>query len=817
MSTFDINATYNEYGDKDLIIGAMFLDTIQWLGIFNDIDQDMLFTEQQYRLMGEKIRSSSNYPEFFRVYKNHFIDTDHTDEFFSLDQRLDFRYQFKEMVADVDYEGKQSVIRVLREWRENGGSHTTRLDWQIEMLETLEHAILQGFDLTSFIYDFINAFDDTGNDINGIEFVVVSNNLLMTYNHGFWRIVDTLGWDRNNSTIQSDYDDTIPFNFANNFDIFNTNHYPLIVRSKAPYDEIYFQPDDDPDGRAFPSLTVDNVYNKLYFYSGQKNEALNEGGEFILDPEEYGIGTYGGDAHVLNIAAVQIPNNDNQTYYFFHRMIADDADNQDMNNVGNSDRWPITQAVYYQSSVDPYPMILEPSFQFRDSITSFNGKVFSIDTIELLPNDTIYDNYKTTYKQYLLITGIFTLVDAGTNTHTNIAIYDADNNVFVPVNSSSIDTNYWENVLVNDVDIEDNSISVYKLDSISATKRNVGLDEYGNPATMGMESKTFFSIGLKYKNTTQWEDLLDIPPFFILSCKMTLDENDDVVVEASLSDRSYFTPNDTADYKGYLIEGSSYLVQKFGFGMDNIPTDDKLNEGSAREVLLYTGKGIFYCDAINETIGPVSKYNGNKVSPFSVTNLNGEDSNYYVWCNPTGETDKYYNPDNTNDGSSRLMFDESYTKYVSVDDSRFYNLTDMTRQPLAKLGSSDDDGYFLNRYRLWVASGWSTIGGISNYPAVYNNLSYPVNYYNSHITLENSKDDSALIDNFYNSNGSPLVNPTFPDQTKLILVTAENQLFSKTANNVYTSARNKIYYSYKEVDLPIGYGQIVRQAYMRPV
>lgn len=816
MTTFDINATYDEYGDRDLIIGAMFLDTIQWMGISEDLDQDLLFTEQQYRMAGEKIRSTSNYPEFFRVYKNHFIEMDHTDEFFSLDKRLDFRYQFKEMVADPSYEGKQSVARVLREWREEGGSHTSRLSWQIEMLETLEHAILKGFNLLDFVTEYtLDAYNDTVSNIVNIEFVVQSNNLLLTCHNGFWKIHDTLGWDRNTSTIADDYTATLPYNFDNTFNAFNTNHYPLVVRSKAPYDQIYHFPDgEEPEkiARYFPVLSVDNFYNKLYFYCGRPGEFLDVGGNFELDPIEYGIGTLfgGGESHALNIAAVQIPNNDNETYFFFHRMLGDDPDSQLMNESVTGDKYPITQAVYYylDDAEFYYPMVLEPSFQFRDAITSFDGKVFSIDTIELLTDDTEYLGSDVVQKQYLLITGIFTLV-SDTVEHTNIAVFDVVTGSFIPVDTSSIDMNYWETVLVNDSN--DSDSSVYKLDSISATQRIIGVDSDDDSDIIGLRSHTFFSIGLKYKDSALWDDLLDIPPFFVLSCKLTKDDGDNLGVEATLSEKSHFTPDNGVGYKGYLIEGSSYLVQKFGFGMDNIPNDHKTNEGSAREILLYTGKGIFYCDAIAKTISGVSKYNGNKVTPFSVTNLNGEDSNFYVWCNPTGDTDKYYS------GSSRLMYDESYTKYVSVDDSRFYNLIDKTKQVSVDYDGWNTDNYFANRYRLWVASGWSSMGGLANYPATYNNLHYPDNNYNTHIKLENSKDDSALIDNYYNASGSALISPTFPNQTKIILVVAENQLFSKiyTEDN-FEMARNKIYYSYKEIDLPIGYGQIVRNAYMRP-
>lgn len=806
MSTYEISRTYKEFNDKDLIIGGMYLETIQW---FNreDLFNSVLFTPTQYRKMGELLRTQNNYPEFMRVFNTHFadngssIETTFTD-LFSLGNRWAYRKQVSKDIIDNLSNGTGTNLRYFLANTDNVDiNSSSRNPWQIEILDILERTLLDNVATEEVISRFINECKiETPSDSIGI--VVESNNLILKLNqYGFWEIMETIGFSWRidegdaGSVISSEYAATLPEeNLINNTPYYS--EYPVVVRSKSIYDEMLSIKNTNV---AFPVLSFNNVrhsfrYQNPAFFDDTESRSEVITKEWINDLDIFGsISEYSNvdfdsmltelnDNSVKSIAGIidqALVSTLNPIHYFLHSSGVLDYGTATNKNL------PISH-LRMNTSLNQLELLNAGSTTHVDSIhaayTNFVGDVFSIDAIKIIDDPNV--GFTTSNLQRLLIIGDFTLTISGGIEYKDMVLYDPVDKIFIDIDTSAIDMDKYK-ALIDQSSLE--PVPVIKTDSITATKHNY------NSISGDLESiNSLVVYGLKLPIISNERN---IPPFFGLEITSIGDSAPYTYSAAYFDNTDYNDMSD--DYKGYLFDGSSYVIQKFGYGLDNNidyevdPSDDQSDIETCREILFYTGKGVFYCDLADKKISntsSISRVLGYKVEPFAMTGLSGEVCNSEIWCNP-----------------EKLEYDwrnHSSPYFVSVDDSRYGNMISLTKTDI------NSNNIYARRMRLWSVSGWGSIGGMFNFPAEYNNV--------DNVTeLNPSSDGSTLIDNSMESDThDPVTKWTFPKQTKLILVTSENQLMASDNGGKYIAMGNKVHYSYREIELPIGYGQVIMDAYL---
>lgn len=787
---YDSNRTNRNFNERDAAIGAMLITTLQWIEpVGFGLTRNMLFTNSQNRLMGSMLRNmannvASNATKAVRLkslFDTLYIATApdaiyyNAGALYNLHERINFWNLVEQTIATSA--ANISLISVVNEVLITNPL-SDKFGWLPGVIGELEKCLDTGIDIfNDIVGPFLSLIESqvdikNNNDTTlSIDIVAQSNIATMQLgSDGIWKVVDSIiEIDRLNDMAQAQYDNSRPFietvPGSNGLGQWDARYYPVYVSQKDLVTR-------EENGYNFPLMSFNNRTFKLIasipttYTPVSTEDSINN-----LDTVENGLMPIDGDLKRMVAGIVGLSYDDgfeNQYRHYFH------CKNKNILDVEYDEIIEFNSNFEFASN----PVELPATNHLMDAC-SLDGKIFSIDPIKVKLVGVGTENY-----QCLLITGNFTLTEtSSSNVYTNVAIWNPATQEFLEYDVSQSINNFFENA----ANFFTNEGTIYKTDSYSKFFE----------VTPITHSPVVFGFGTKMDsyNYPVTNNLFPMSgPFFIIDVISDNSEGSPIIKLNFIlpKDIKGFDENSTG-YENYLTDITSYTVQKIGNG--DFPNNS--------EVMLYTGKGIFYLDVLNRRVCDRSFFNTDPYTKPVLTYkipmeaLSGEVTNIFAWTHPNAARENSENYEIAN-------FNQSFPKFITLDDRFNENIKELT---LFNMNNNPAESQYINPVKLFAASGWSKLGGLANSPAEYNNVCTESDPTTKPVSLLRTA--NGVLVEVTNGGGSRL---PFTEQTKLILAKLENRI--EVYGGGWEPSFNNSFYSFQEIELPMGYGEIIYSAHL---
>lgn len=797
---FDALKQYRSNDERDAVIGAMLLSVLQWIEPTGfGANKDMLFTNSQYRLMGKIIREAATGTNLYladRIKPLYDLLLYYTENDINTFAKTLYLLHKKVYFWNLVYEAalvagaNKSLVNVIDSVI-NANNIAQEYYWIKDLVAEIERSMDRGIIFTDIITNFISQIPQNYNlnYQNYFNNIVVESNISTLYlgSDSIWRIKDSfISLDTSNIDAFGQYNNSRPFVGtvvgSNGNGTWDARYFPLFVKSKSTIKN------------DFPLFYFDNKnFNLLANVSEKSTPVSNKVDIENLDVTLNGLMPNTNDQRriVSNIVGLVYPDFEAQANppqrFYFHCKNYNELTSEYFDDIVEFDSHGFTY--------DTNPTELPAINHLMDSCT-LTGTIFSIDPIKLGAGggDVAVD--------FLLITGNFTLTETSTsNVYTNVAVWDARNNAFMELDLSESINNFVDNA-ANYFAKDD---LIYKTDSYT--------DVYYNTQDV-ICSNVIFGFGTKLDNFNMpvTNGMFSMPgPFFVINAKKELFSN---IVKLNFILASDFKELKEAknEYQYWLTDLTSYSVQKIGTNDLSLVSEGDRDYTSV--VMLYTGKGIFYLDLVEKRIFDKNQIIDQNVeiklgNVIPIETLSGEANNFYKWLHPTTDQEYFNSAFNYNPA----LFNETFVKYKCLDDRLFdllsYQLNISFNNSV--INQTNNEQVRINSpIKLLVVSGWSKMGNLANTPAEYNNICSQYETFPKPVKMNETVSGSLIEISEDNEDRI-----SFAEQTKVILAKLENQIEAYDSyGEGWESNNNSAFYSFQEIELPMGYGEYVYVAYV---